>query len=293
MGEEAYNKFFRPLLIGKFGDRYKTVNMAWMWARVVKRSLKLGTFTGGFQALLDALAEAITSTGATIHLDTAVERIGSQDGKPTLTIRGETQVFDQVIATISPRLMLKLTDGLAETDYGRQMAQLESIGGLCVSLALKHQLMEDGTYWLNLPALTADKSQNEFPFLALVEHTNFLSREHYGGDHIVYCGDYVPPDHEYFQLSEEALVERFLPALKQVNPNFTADWVRKWWVWRALYAQPLPGIDHSTRIPPLQTPLPGLVWASMSQVYPWDRGTNYSVEMGRRVAWLIRQQRKY
>ena len=287
MGEEAYNKFFRPLLIGKFGDRYQTVNMAWMWARVVKRSLKLGTFTGGFQALLDALAEAITSTGATIHLDTAVERIGSQDGKPTLTIRGETQVFDQVIATISPRLMLKLTDGLAETDYGRQMAQLESIGGLCVSLALKHQLMEDGTYWLNLPALTADKSQNEFPFLALVEHTNFLSREHYGGDHIVYCGDYVPPDHEYFQLSEEALVERFLPALKQVNPNFTADWVRKWWVWRAPYAQPVPGIDHSARIPPLQTPLPGLIWASMSQVYPWDRGTNYSVEMGRRVARML------
>jgi hypothetical protein len=26
----------------------------------------------------------------------------------------------------------------------------------------------------------------------------------------------------------------------------------------------------------------------MSQVYPWDRGTNYAVEMGRRVAQLIK-----
>jgi len=25
----------------------------------------------------------------------------------------------------------------------------------------------------------------------------------------------------------------------------------------------------------------------MSQVYPWDRGTNYAVEMGRRVARMV------
>lgn len=287
MGEEAYNKFFRPLLIGKFGDRYMKVNMAWMWARVVKRSLKLGTFVGGFQAFLNALAKAIEQRGAKIYLNTPVERIGQQDGKPTLTVNGETLVFDRVISTISPRLMLKLTDGLADTDYGHQMAELESIGGLCVVFALKRRLLPDDTYWLNLPATTADKSQNEFPFLAMVEHTNYLPREHYGGDVIVYCGDYVPPSHEYFQLSEEALVERFLPALKKVNPDFSPDWVRKWWVWRAPYAQPVPGINHSQKIPPLQTPLSGVIWASMSQIYPWDRGTNYSVEMGRRVARMI------
>jgi hypothetical protein len=37
-------------------------------------------------------------------------------------------------------------------------------------------------------------------------------------------------------------------------------------------------------IPATRTPLPGLFFASMSQVYPWDRGTNYAVELGRRVA---------
>ncbi len=287
MGEEAYGKFFRPLLIGKFAEDYDKVSMAWMWARVVKRSLKLGTFAGGFQAFLDTLAEAIEAKGATICLNTPVEGIGQQDGKPTLTINGETRVFDHVISTLSPKMMLKLTDGLADTDYGKQMADLKSIGGLCVVLALKHRLMHDDTYWLNLPATTADKSQSEFPFLALVEHTNFLPREHYGGDHIIYCGDYVPPDHAYFTMDDEALVERFLPALQKVNPDFQRDWIRKTWVWRAPYAQPVPGLNHSEQIPPLQTPLPGLFWASMSQVYPWDRGTNYSVEMGRRVAGLV------
>jgi len=287
MGDEAYNKFFRPLLIGKFGEAYDKVNMAFLWARVVSRSLKLGSFEGGFQNFLDQLAAAIEAKGATIHLNTSVERITRENDKPTLTANGETIVFDHVISTTSPRIMLKITEGLAETPYGEKMAQLKSIGGLCVVLALKQQLLTDGTYWLNLPADTADKDKNRFPFLALVEHTNYLPREHYNGDHIIYCGDYVPADHEYFTMSEDDLVDRFLPALKTVNPAFERDWVRKSWVWRAPYAQPIPTINHSRNIPPLQTPMKGVIWASMSQVYPWDRGTNYAVEMGRRVAQAI------
>jgi len=183
--------------------------------------------------------------------------------------------------------MLKITDGLANTPYGAQMASLKSIGGLCVVLALKQQLLTDGTYWLNLPATTADKKKNAFPFLALVEHTNYVDKSHFGEDHIVYLGDYVPPGHEYFQLSEDELVERFLPALHQINPDFERGWIRAQWVWRAPYAQPVPFVNHSQMIPPLQTPIPGLIWASMSQVYPWDRGTNYAVEIGRRAAGLI------
>jgi hypothetical protein len=34
----------------------------------------------------------------------------------------------------------------------------------------------------------------------------------------------------------------------------------------------------------VKTPLPNVWLASMSQVYPWDRGTNFAVEIGRRVA---------
>jgi protoporphyrinogen oxidase len=58
-----------------------------------------------------------------------------------------------------------------------------------------------------------------FPFLALVEHTNFLSSEHFGGDHIVYCGDYLEDGHEYFNLSKEQLLERFLAVLPRFNPQ--------------------------------------------------------------------------
>jgi protoporphyrinogen oxidase len=286
MGKEAYERLWRPLLIGKFSNYYQEVNMAWMWARIYTRSLRLGTFKGGFQRFVETLAESIERQGATIHLSTPVHGIGTQSGRPTLTVNGEILVFDRVISTMSPKLMLRLTEGLADTSYGKQIADLKSIGGLCVVLALKESLLTDGTYWLNLPATSPDKQQNQFPFLALVEHTNWMDKSHYNGDTLIYCGDYIPVDHEYFKLSEEELVERFTAVLPKINPNFSRDWVRKFWVFRAPYAQPLPGVNHSQKIPPLQTPLPGVFWASMSQVYPWDRGTNYAVELGRRVARL-------
>lgn len=292
MGEEVYNKLWRPLLIGKFADRYQQVNMAWMWARIYTRSLRLGIFEGGFQAFLNTLAAAIQGRGARIHLNTPVQAIHIQDGKPALTVNSQPRVFDRVISTGSPSLMLKLAPDLRATPYGQQMAQLKSIGAICAILALKQSVLTDGTYWLNLPATSADKRTNQFPFLALVEHTNFIDKSHYNGDVLVYCGDYVPADHEYFHLSDDQLIERFLPALSKVNPAFRPDWIRKSWVFRAPYAQPVPGVNHSRRIPPLKTPLPGLYWASMSQVYPWDRGTNYAVAMGRDTARLLLEDEK-
>jgi len=287
MGEEVYNRLWRPLLIGKFADEYQNVNMAWMWARVRARSLRLGIFEGGFQAFLETLADAIRKQGAVIHLNTPVQGIRAQDGKPALTINGETRVFDCILSTLSPKLMLRLTEGLAETPYGKQVAELHSIGAVCVVLALKRSLLTDGTYWLNLPATSSDKRASQFPFLALVEHTNWMDKAHYGGDILIYGGDYVPADHEYFKIGDDELVERFTAVLPKINPDFSRDWIRKTWVWRAPYAQPVPGVNHSRKIPDLKTPLPGLYWASMSQVYPWDRGTNYSVEMGRRVARMM------
>ncbi|MEO1166211.1 MAG: NAD(P)/FAD-dependent oxidoreductase [Chloroflexota bacterium] len=292
MGEEGYERFFKTLLMGKFGEYYDQVNMAWMWSRVQARSLKLGTFRGGFQSFLDTLGSALEAKGATICLSTRVDEIALDGIQPTLTVNGETTAYDHVISTVSPRIMHKMTPRLQDTTYGDRMQDLKSIGGLCVVFALKQKLMTDGTYWLNLPAVSPDYHDNEFPYLALVEHTNFMDSTHYNGDHIVYCGDYVSPDHDYFQWDEEQLVEHFLPSLKKVNPNFERDWIRKWWVWRAPYAQPVPGVGHSYNLPDLQTPLPGVIWASMSQIYPWDRGTNFSVELGRRAARIVLGEEK-
>ncbi len=291
VGDQAYEVLWRPLLIGKFGVYYDRVNMAWMWARLYKRTAKLGTYIGGFQAMLEDLAQAVRRAGAAIHLSTPVTRITPEDsGGLTVTAGGHGGRFDRVLCTAGPGLLLRMVPDLPDP-YAAQVRDLTSIGAVVVILALERQLMTDGTYWLNLPAVSPDRRENPFPFLALVEHTNYLPPEHFGGDHIVYLGDYVPPDHEYFQISEDALAERFTAALTKVNPAFSPDWIRRRWVFRAPYAQPVPFVNQSQRIPPIRTPVSGLYWASMSQVYPWDRGTNYAVEIGRRSAKIVMEAR--
>jgi protoporphyrinogen oxidase len=113
-----------------------------------------------------------------------------------------------------------------------------------------------------------------------------MDASHYGGDHLLYCGDYLDPSHPYFSASDEELVETFLPGLVKLRPDFKREWIRQVWVHKTTYAQPVPPLNYSQMIPDLETPVPGLYFATMSQVYPWDRGTNYAVEIGRRAARL-------
>jgi protoporphyrinogen oxidase len=276
MGRRGYRLLWRPLLEGKFGPHYREVNMAWFWARVKARTARLGTFVGGFQAFMDALADEVRRRGTEIRLQTPVDAIEPQPDGLRITARQASQVFDQCLVTTSPSLLARMTPALPP-DYLQGLRALRAMGAVVMILALRHRLSEQGVYWHNLP-----KSAG-FPFLALVEHTNFLSPEHFGGDHIVYLGDYLDADHEYFSLTQDQLLARFLPSLPRFNPRFEPDWVRQAWLFRTPYAQPIPPLNHSRSIPALRTPLAGLWLASMSQVYPWDRGTNFAVEVARRA----------
>ena len=275
-GESLYRGFFEPLLEGKFGPYAEQVNMAWLWSRFKARSVQLGYFEGGFQGLADALLAHVRRQGAHVTLGAPVAALAQRPGGWRVApVVGEPYDADAVVVTGSPGLLGKLAPQLPER-YLSRLKQLRSIGAVVLTVALKQPLTER-LYWINMP-------KDRFPFLALVEHTNFVDAKHYGGDRLVYCGDYLDPSHEFFRLGEDELLDRFLPALKTVNPRFERSWVRKVWLHREPYAQPIVPVNHSQAIPPLATPLPGLFWASMSQVYPWDRGTNFAVELGQDVA---------
>lgn len=277
-GKQVYEQMWKPLLIGKFGPFYKDVNMAWMWARIKARTTRLGTFEGGFQQFANDFAEKLRGMGVEIRLGAPIKFIKQNQAAGSLNV--DVESFDQVLVTTSPSLMAKMCPDLPE-NYLKGLLELKSMGAVVMTLSLTHQLSEQGYYWFNLP------KEAGFPMLALVEHTNFVSPEHFGGDRIVYAGDYLELGHEYFSLSDDELLERFIPAFKRINPAFEKDWVKKVWVNKTNYAQPVPLVNHSKNIPAIQTPIDGLYFASMSQVYPWDRGTNFAVEIGRRAAKMM------
>jgi protoporphyrinogen oxidase len=277
-GKQVYEQMWKPLLIGKFGPYYKDVNMAWMWARIKARSTRLGTFEGGFQKFADLFAEKLRQMGVEIKLKAQINTIKQDQASGGLSVDGES--FDKVLVTTSPNLMARLCPDLPK-NYLKGLLELKSMGAVVMTLALKYSLSKDGYYWFNVP------KDEGYPFLALVEHTNFVPKENFGGDHIVYAGDYLELGHEYFSMSDDELLERFIPAFQKFNPEFSRDWVKKIWVNKTNYAQPVPLVNHSKNIPEVQTPIQGLYFASMSQVYPWDRGTNFAVEIGRKAARLM------
>ena len=280
-GERLYAMNFESLLQGKFGEHYKEVNMAWFWARMKARSTRLATFEGGFQAFSDLFAERLRQKGVNIRLETPVSAITpTPDQKLEVQTGQGAEIFDRCLVTLAPALMAKMAPSLPE-DYLKGLLALKNMGAVVMVISMRRTLSDKGYYWFNMPKTAG------FPFLALVEHTNFVPPEKFGGDHILYCGDYLDLDHEYFTLTKEELLERFLPALKRVNPEFEASWVKDSWLFRTDYAQPIPLLDHSKNIPDIKTPVPGLFFASMSQVYPWDRGTNFAVQIGRKAARMM------
>ena len=279
-GRTVYEKMWEPLLIGKFGPYYKDVNMAWMWARLKARSTRLGTFEGGFQNFANMFADRLRDQGVKIRLSVQVKSIKQGTDDKLLIEADKKESYDKVLVTTSPNLMARLCPDLPGS-YLKGLLELKSMGAVVMVLVLKRQLSEQGYYWFNLP------KEAGYPMLALVEHTNFIGPEHFGGDHIVYSGDYLEAGHEYFSMSDKQLMERFTPAFKKFNPAFEKDWVKKVWVFKTNYAQPVPLVDHSKNIPAIETPIKGLYFASMSQVYPWDRGTSFAVEIGRRAARMM------
>ncbi|MBT3338272.1 MAG: NAD(P)/FAD-dependent oxidoreductase [Anaerolineae bacterium] len=281
VGKRVYEQMWEPMLIGKFGKYHKDVPMSWFWARIHARTTKLGTFVGGFQAFADSFVEKLRGLGVEVRFSVRITKIVRKPAQK-VSVFGEAgaEEYDKVLVTTSPSVMSYLVPDLPE-DYLGALKKLKHMGAVVLVAALKHQLSEDNYYWFNLP------KKDGFPFLALVEHTNYVDPAHFGGEHIVYAGDYLEPGHANFYMSAEELMDRFAESFARINPKFERDWVRKVWAFKADYAQPVPLVGHSQNIPAIETPVEGIYFASMSQVYPWDRGTNFAVEIGRRAARLM------
>jgi protoporphyrinogen oxidase len=273
VGKEGYRKVWQPLLAAKFGPYLDEVNMAWFWARVYKRTQSLGYFAGGFSALAEKMGEYITKRGGKIKLGTKTKTI-RQGKKKEWWVDGEK--FDRVLVTTPAPITDKLIgEGVVK------WPKINYLWAQTVAVELDRSLMKG--YWLNI-------LQKDWPFLVAVEHTNFVDKNHYGGKTIVYLGNYLAQGDKRLKMPEEKLLKLFLPYLKKINPEFKDGWIKRSWCFEAAFAQPVFTVNYSKQIPSSKTDRYGLYVANMSMVYPWDRGTNYAIELGQTTAKLISQQ---
>ena len=273
MGEESWIKLWEPLFIGKFGDYSNEISAAWFWSRIYKRSPDLGYPEKGFAGLLEKLVNSCVKKGCKIIYNSEVVKISSKsNNKITLLLNdGTSRSYDKVICTLSTHQLNSICP-----DSVDKLENLPYLGAINVVIKLKNTFFEDGTYWLNV-------NDRSFPFLAVVEHTNFMDRRNYNNDTLLYVGNYLQKDHEFFKLNSNQLVEIFYPYLKKINPKLKKTDILKSWSFKAKFAQPVITKNYSKKIPKMMTNVKNLYLANMQQVYPWDRGTNYAVELGIKV----------
>jgi protoporphyrinogen oxidase len=287
-GERVYKVVWEPLLVGKFGPFADQVSAVWFWKKIALRGGSrssdgrevLAYYRGGFAALADALGDEVRRLGADIRLNTPVTDLVSEQGrvKAVRIGTGEEIPVDAVLATPALPQIADLVESHAPTSFVERLRRVRYLANVCLVLELDRSLSE--TYWLNV----GDPS---FPFVGIIEHTNFEPPESYGGKHIVYLSKYLPAEDRLYHMSKDELLEFSLPHIKRMFPEFDHSWIVGHHVWRADYAQPIMERHYSKIMPGMETPLTNLFISTMAQVYPEDRGTNYAIREGRTVADLI------
>lgn len=278
-GLESYLKVWEPLLVSKFGKYSDKISMAWFWARIFSRTSKLGYFDGGYQLFFDRLSQEIITNSGKIYLNSPVTNIRSLPSKKIeLTVHKKKIIFDSVVATIPPSVFVKVTPQLQKTSYGKKLALKEMISATTLNLLIKKSFMP--YYWLNI----ADK---KFPFLVIVEHTHLVPKEKYGKYSMLYIGNYLSHTDKRYTNSSKENLKLFLPYLKKINPQFTSSWIKEVNQFHGLYAQPIVDTNYYKTIPQVKTPVKNLYLSCMSQIYPFDRGTNYAIREGKKVAEII------
>lgn len=274
MGKKGFEMIWKPLLKAKFGKYEKEVSLAWFWARVKKRTTKLIYPKEGFLSFANRIMKASKDYGVKFFLNCEIQEIGKgylkiKNNNATKKVR-----FDKIIATIPSQYFLKIAKGLPKK-YKDKLLSLKSLAATNLLLSLKKPFFADNTYWLNV-------CESKSKLMAVVEHTNFIDKKFYNNEHLIYVGHYVPIDHPYLKMNKEELLEEFKDSLSFLNKDFQKSIISTC-LFKDFFAQPVITTNYENKIPPFKTGVEGVYLFNMDQVFPWDRGVNYAIELGEKT----------
>jgi len=283
-GRRAFEVIWRPLLQGKFGSEAEHISAVWFWNKLKLRGSSrsrqggeelIYLEDGGFRAVLEALRAVLIKRGVLIKTKCAVQEIVSQGGAVSgVKTGGEFIPLQAVLAAVPLPVFLAITPALPR-EYREHYGKVRFLGNFCLVLRLRQSLSQ--TYWLNV----ADPS---FPFVGIIEHTNFDRHPALKGEHVAYISKYLMTSDPLYGASAEELYRYCAPYIKKIFPCFSDEWVLGFKAWHAPYSQPIIFKHYSRYIPGARAPIKNLWLSTMAQIYPEDRGTNYGILHGRAAA---------
>lgn len=283
-GASAMRTIWAPLLSGKFDRHAEEVSMAWLWARIHTRANsrrkggeQLGYFRGGFSVLTDALARALVLRGVHIRIEAPVEAFDEEARRAR--IAGQWEDFDACLFTGPCATFARLMPPRPGLDqYRRKLESIRYLGA--VSLVFSSDQVLGDRYWLNI-------NEPGAPFLVFLRHTRLVAATDYNNRQIYYLGAYLAEDNDLARLQDGELIRIWFAYLRRIFPSFDPAQVRERHLFRFAAAQHIADTGYEPRIPASRTPLPGVLLSNFAQIYPEDRGVNFAVRAGFRIAGQI------
>ncbi len=147
--------------------------------------------------------------------------------------------------------------------------RIDYLPAVCLVFTSKQNLSK--YYWHNI-------NDTQSPFLAFIQHTNFIDKENYGGDNVYYLGAYGKTkvdEKEWFDY------------LKKIFPSFGIEKVEQKSIFSFKYAQHV--VSTGYKVPEMKLNKK-TYQVNFARIYPEDRGMNFAVREGEIVADIINNE---
>lgn len=272
MGKKVWNVLWQQLFRGKYGDYAGNIMASFIWARIKKRTKKLGYIEGGFQILINYLVNRLKGLQVNVLTGYGIEEIKKRGDKFIIN----NTLYDMVISTLPTPVLTKIAQAILPKNYLDQLSKIKYLHALTLILETDKPIL-DKTYWLNI-------STPKIPIMGIVQHTNFMDKKHYGNKHIAYLGWYLKREDKLMNMEKDELVKFVKPYLKILNSKFS---ILNSFLFKAPFAQPIFDKNFVKNKPDFITPVKNFFISNLDMTYPYDRGTNYAVKLGKEVAKMI------
>jgi protoporphyrinogen oxidase len=230
----------------------------------------LGYIKGGFQSLIEYIEKKDKKLGVVIKNNYEITNISQ--GKTGFVI--DKEQYDGVISTLPSPVLAKVAQKILPSTYIDRTLKLNYLHARVLVIETDNTLLDE-TYWLNI-------CTEKIPLMLLAQHTNFVDKKHYNNHHIAYVGYYLEREDNLMKMSEKDFKEEVLGSLRKfIKKEYK---VINTYEFIGPFAQPIFDTTFVQNMPEFRTPVSHFYIANLDMTYPYDRGTNYAVKLGREVA---------
>jgi len=274
LGKKSWKILWEELFRKKFGKYAENVLASFFWARIHKRTKNLGYPSGGFQEFINYLEKVCGHYNIHISKGREVGIIKKENG----LFKINDLEFDRVISTLATPLTIKVAAEILPASYLQQLNKINYLHAVNLIVVGGKKLLPE-TYWLNILA-------KKIPITVVVQHTNLVDKKYFGNNEVLYLGNYVDVENKIWNMEKPELVKLFSPHLKLINPEYTIE-NQISYLFKSLWSQPVYDENFKQFRPEFCTPEKNFHIANLDLTYPYDRGTNYAVKLGKQIASYI------